>query len=264
MNATRTCALLLAVLAGGAASASTMEEADALFKAKKFTEAAAAYAEIAAREPTNALALLRQARASAAAGDDSKALQAIRAWVATGNASYSTAMAVPEFESLRSDPQFLSLVEPLKPCTSAEYRQFDFWQGDWDVRTSATDTTGPAGHNVISAINDGCALLEQYQASSVGFAGKSLSFYDAARKAWHQTWMDNQGQPLYLEGGLRDGSMVMTTAFLSRAPDPQDFQRVTWTPLPQGRVRQLWESTTDGGKTWTTIFEGYYTPRPRQ
>jgi hypothetical protein len=261
MRASRRCALSLVAFASGAALASTMEEADALLKAQKFAEAAAAYAEVTAREPGNAAAWFRQARASAAAGDAAEALEALRAWIATGNGSYSAAMAVPELESLRGDPAFLSLIGPLKPCTAAEYRQFDFWQGDWDVRTSATATTGPASHNVISIINDGCSLLEQYEAPTAGFTGKSLSFYDAARKTWHQSWIDNQGQPLYLEGGLRDGSMVMTTAFLSCAPDPQDFQRVTWTPLPEGRVRQLWESTADGGKTWATIFEGYYTPR---
>jgi hypothetical protein len=27
-------------------------------------------------------------------------------------------------------------------------------------------------------------------------------------------------------------------------------------------VRQVWESSTDGGKTWTVAFDGTYTARP--
>jgi len=34
-----------------------------------------------------------------------------------------------------------------------------------------------------------------------------------------------------------------------------------WMPLQDGRVRQHWEATTDGGKTWTTVFDGYYSRR---
>jgi len=29
--------------------------------------------------------------------------------------------------------------------------------------------------------------------------------------------------------------------------------------LPDGRVRQFFEQSTDGGETWTTWFEGFYT-----
>jgi len=35
-------------------------------------------------------------------------------------------------------------------------------------------------------------------------------------------------------------------------------QRITWTPNHDGNVRQLWESSDDDGKTWTTAFDGIY------
>jgi hypothetical protein len=31
--------------------------------------------------------------------------------------------------------------------------------------------------------------------------------------------------------------------------------------LPDGRVRQHWETSKDGGATWTTAFDGYYRRR---
>jgi len=38
-------------------------------------------------------------------------------------------------------------------------------------------------------------------------------------------------------------------------------ERVSWTPGEDGRVRQLWESSRDAGKTWTVVFDGTYVRR---
>jgi hypothetical protein len=35
--------------------------------------------------------------------------------------------------------------------------------------------------------------------------------------------------------------------------------RGLWTPLPDGRVRQFFEQSNDGGETWVPWFEGFYT-----
>jgi hypothetical protein len=53
--------------------------------------------------------------------------------------------------------------------------------------------------------------------------------------------------------------MVMTgEAPSSKKPGVTALQRVTWTPSSDGTVRQLWESSEDGGTTWTTVFDGRY------
>jgi hypothetical protein len=236
-----------------AAGAATPEEAAKLFAAKQWKEAAAAYQELATANPANAGAWLRLARANAAAGDTERALEALKSGAATGQLTYQSVMIAPELAALHGDARFAALVEPLKPCTGAEYRQFDFWLGDWDVTSPASP--GGASRNRISSINDGCTVLEQYTTPS-GYVGTSLNFYDATRKVWHQTWIDNQGGGLFLEGGLAGESMV-----LSSTGDTVNVQRITWTPLPDGRVRQHWESTADSGKTWTTQFDGYYSKR---
>jgi hypothetical protein len=36
------------------------------------------------------------------------------------------------------------------------------------------------------------------------------------------------------------------------------IQRITWAPQADGSVRQLWESSKDGGRTWSTAFDGKY------
>ena len=35
-------------------------------------------------------------------------------------------------------------------------------------------------------------------------------------------------------------------------------QRMTFSKLENGKVRQLWETSTDGGKTWSISFDGTY------
>ncbi len=61
---------------------------------------------------------------------------------------------------------------------------------------------------------------------------------------------------MLLEGGMKGKSMVLATT-----ADPLRVNRITWTPLDYGRIRQHWESTTDGGRTWSTVFDGYYKKR---
>ena len=101
-------------------------------------------------------------------------------------------------------------------------------------------------------------MREEFTSLS-GYAGTSLNFYDPFDERWHQTWIANDGQPLYLVGGIEDGKMVL-------GDDPQDGRprsRITWTPQPDGTVRQTWEMSRDGGATWDVAFDGHYLPRER-
>ena len=144
------------------------------------------------------------------------------------------------------------------PCRAPEYRQFDFWVGDWDVRTPDGKA---AGSNRIERILDGCALRETWKGTS-GTNGTSVNAWDSGTRRWHQTWVDDDGLLLKLEGGLRAGKMVLFGETVS-ATGERALQRITWSSMAGRRVRQLWEQSADGGKTWTTAFEGIYSPKPR-
>ncbi|MEO8302701.1 MAG: hypothetical protein ABI724_01145 [Betaproteobacteria bacterium] len=148
------------------------------------------------------------------------------------------------------------VVPPKAPpgCAAPEHRQFDFWLGDWVVRDPSAKVVG---ENHLTSLHKGCAMLENWTGNG-GFTGSSLNLYDAERRQWHQTWVDVSGSLLLLDGGVVDGRMVLTG---KSAPDAQGtaaLQRITWTPLLDGRVRQHWETSTDAGKTWTTAFDGFY------
>lgn len=138
-------------------------------------------------------------------------------------------------------------------CEASEHRQFDFWLGDWEVRTPDGRL---AGVNSISSEHGGCVLHERYSTSR-GYGGESLNAYDASRKVWHQTWVDTSGLLLLLEGGLRGKSMVLEGQ-TTGADGQVTRHRISWTPNGDGTVRQHWESTDVTGQ-WTTAFDGSYT-----
>ena len=144
-----------------------------------------------------------------------------------------------------------SLAVPGKACQSVEHRQFDFWVGQWEVFVGGGKK---AGDSKIELVADGCAILEQWSGAAGG-TGKSLNIYDTVDRQWHQTWVDNSGTLLMLSGAFADRSMVMSMT----GPSPSDpkttvKQRIAWTPAADGSVRQLWESSTDAGRTWTVLF----------
>jgi hypothetical protein len=140
-------------------------------------------------------------------------------------------------------------------CTRAEHRQFDFWLGEWDV---SLPNGRPAGINHIQSINGGCALREEWKGAGGG-TGTSLNAFDAATGRWHQTWVGSDGMVLFLDGGLRDGAMELSGT-TTGTDGTKTLHRIRWTPLggAPAAVRQLWESSTDGGKTWTVAFDGKY------
>lgn len=147
---------------------------------------------------------------------------------------------------------------PPPACTAAEHRQFDFWLGEWDVTARNGNA---AGTNRITSINSGCALREEWTGAR-GFTGTSLNAYDSSSGRWHQTWIGSDGVLLLLDGGLRDGTMELAGVTVGR-DGAKTHHRIRWTPLDgsPSKVRQLWESSTDGGKTWSVAFDGTYQKR---
>lgn len=144
-----------------------------------------------------------------------------------------------------------------KPCATPEHRQFDFWIGQWNV----TEAGQAAGRNDIQLILGGCVLLENWTGSEGG-AGKSLNWYDRVDGLWHQQWVDAAGGGLSLAGKFADGVMRLEGTRPATAKQPAMRHRITWTPLPDGKVRQLWESAPVGKDEWSKQFDGTYERAP--
>jgi hypothetical protein len=142
-------------------------------------------------------------------------------------------------------------------CAASEYRQFDFWVGNWDVN-------GPRGRfvgtNVVERELDGCVVEENWT-NPAGYRGRSMNTYDASTGRWNQMWVDNAGQPLFLEGGLVDGAMIMTGRRVFPDPTlPDGFvvdDSITWTAITPDSVRQHWVMTFNDDPPFTA-FDGRY------
>lgn len=142
---------------------------------------------------------------------------------------------------------------PPKPCTTSEYRQFDFWVGDWAVFNPQGQQVG---ENRITVEQSGCVLHEHWTGAKGG-TGESFNLFDRTRGVWHQTWVSAQGVLLLLEGGLNDAGQMMLSGSSLRGTD-KVLNRITWIPNSDGTVRQHWEVSSDGGEQWQTVFDGLY------
>ena len=269
---------------------SAMSEAEALFQAQKFTEAARAFAVLTKAEPANGRAWLRLGGSLHALGQYEQAASALERaveilrgplamynlacayarlnnkekafeWLTKAlNAGFpqvSLLQTDEDLASLRDDARFrevLALGERLtKPCLyTPEHRQFDFWIGEWDVQANGQQ----AGTNSVQRILDGCVLFENWT-SARGGTGKSFNFYNAATHKWQQTWVDSTGSVLELVGEYKEGTLRFSGETL-QTDGSKLLHRLTFFNLSPERVRQFWEQSTDNGKTWTVAFDGMY------
>lgn len=146
----------------------------------------------------------------------------------------------------------LAAQQATEACRAEEHRQFDFWLGEWRVYTPDGKE---AGTNRITRVANGCAVLEEWR-SAAGPPGVSINFYDARSRTWNQHWVGGGGMILHLVGALSDGAMVMTGE--RATPAVRITDRIRWERQPDGGVKQTWETSSDGGRTWTTAFVGRY------
>ena len=199
------------------------------------------------------------ARAEMALGNTEAALAQLEILAGLGGPPAQVVEATAEFAALADNARFMEVLEALRPCNSPEHHQFDFWLGHWDVTPAgATETTA---ENRISPQQGGCVVFEQYVHD--GYSGMSINFYDSATHLWHQSWMDNNGGAVQLQGGLNDaGEMVMSDRDLAVSTLTGTVNRITWSPLDSGEVRQHWEASEDGGESWKSLFDGIYRRRP--
>jgi len=138
-------------------------------------------------------------------------------------------------------------------CGAPEHRQFDFWVGTWKVFNPQGRQVGT---NTIERTLDGCVLHEQWQ-SAGAHRGFSYNIYDRTTGKWHQSWVDNSGMLLQIDGGLAGRDMVLTGSGIGPG-GAKVLNRITWTPVAADSVRQLWETSSDEGRTWSVAFNGMY------
>jgi len=165
----------------------------------------------------------------------------------------------PDLASLRDDQVFKDLVlaheKRTKPCLFApESRQFDFWVGDWAVFNPQGQR---AGTSRIESFAVGCGLLENWTSAGGAGGGKSINFYDPGDRKWHQYWMGADGRPQRYAGTFADGAMRYVGDPVT-VNGKTTLSRLTFFNVDPDTVRQLAEQSTDGGRTWTVVYDLKY------
>jgi tetratricopeptide (TPR) repeat protein len=199
----------------------------------------------------------------AAMGDSSGAIKALKGAADGGFAQVDRVQKDAEWNALRKDPQFIALANKVKhnaaPCEDAEFRQFDFWIGDWDV-TSTTDGAS-RGSSHISSEMGGCVIWENWTSAGSGYFGKSYNTYNVNLHRWEQYWVDNSAGTIFFYGNLKDSVMDYWTEDVPQSNGKNLRRHLQFFNLGPGKVRQFSQGSTDGGKTWQVEYDLTYNRR---
>lgn len=198
------------------------------------------------------------ARAYARLGKKEEAFKVLEKSTTLGGISPDALTGERDFATFAGEQRFKDLVKKsdltVNPCkASEEFRQFDFWIGEWNAKNAQGITVGSSS---IQLILNQCVIFENW--STPVSSGKSFNIYNAKDKKWHQTWVDDKGLLTHYVGEFKDGKMVLIAENID-ATGKKSLAKMTFSKLPNGDVRQLGENSSDEGKTWTQSFDFTYT-----
>lgn len=285
---------LVALGVAGVAAATTPEEAAQAYAAEDWPAAVSAYRVLAEADPADARSAYRlavalrhtgetseaaawlaraeaggvprqfteveRARLRMAAGDPPGALASLEAAAEAGFTNAAAIETEAQFAALADQPAFAAALDRMRrnaaPCEyDPRFAEFDFWVGRWRVLDAAGTLQG---ENEIEKGQAGCLLVERWRGASGG-SGLSMNYFDPTAEQWVQIWVSPTLQ-IDIRGGLEDGAMRLTGSLYDLQSSERLPFRGTWTPRPDGVVRQHFEQSRDDGATWQTWFDGYYHP----
>ena len=220
------------------------------------TKDAATQLEAAMAISPNSVFGLALARAHARNAETEKMYAVFEQSLKLGGISAESLNDEKDFATVKAEPKFVEYVKKLdsvaNPCRARpEFREFDFWIGEWAPQNVQGVTVGTSS---IQLILGSCIIFENW--NTPVSSGKSFNLFDTRDGKWHQTWVDARGNMTHYVGGIQDGKMVLVSE--TTTGGKRSLARMTFSKLPDGNVRQHGESSTDDGKTWTTTFDFKY------
>lgn len=138
------------------------------------------------------------------------------------------------------------------PCSAPEYRELDFWLGDWELSWGLPDGKLGHGRNLIVNTEYGkCVVTENF--STPGFTGMSVSTYDPTLKKWRQTWVDDQGGYYALVGGVVEGKEHAFELVAVRESDKSAHLRMIWQDVKNNSLKWRWQKQGKD-KQWRDLW----------
>lgn len=202
---------------------------------------------------------MERARLQLSQDDPEAAVAELQSLLDTGFSAVGFVTGDPVINSMAGRTDYDALIRRMSevafPCDHEEsFRDFDFWVGEWDVHVAGGTY---AGSNVIERAQRGCVLIENWT-SATGGSGMSINYLDKATDEWVQIWNAEGGSQINIRGGMTDEGMRLAGQIHYVGNGTTAPFRALWTLLPDGRVRQFFEQSNDGGDTWVPWFEGFY------
>lgn len=142
--------------------------------------------------------------------------------------------------------------EPANPACKAAHHLV----GEWDVHTG----DGTLMAEVVWELGpEGCYLVEEWKTRMEGIRDFfCVLVYSDTRDNW--SYLSASGKPggqrmRFENGNMTDNEFRFETADL----DEGTIGRFSFFTLPDGRLRELSVLSTDGGDTWETEYELFWT-----
>lgn len=164
--------------------------------------------------------------------------------------------------SAASTPAISQNSSGAQPCAAPEFRQFDFWLGEWDLTWPAEQWGGRRGEfghgaNTVTTILDSCVVHESFRFPAQKYNGNSVSTYSKKRGIWQQTWVDNSGGYLIFTGKFKNGKMELRTP-PRKQDDKTSISRMVFRNITPNSLDWDWQRSDDAGQSWKNIWNIHY------
>lgn len=148
------------------------------------------------------------------------------------------------------------------PLPDDKSSYYDFWVGSWEVTWLEGNNGTGRGTNRIEKTLDGKVLQEHFrvlEGQQAGFKGTSISVYNPNTRQWKQAWADNQASYFDFTGATDGDKRIFRTAVTEQANGNLFVQRMVFYDITKDAFTWDWESSTDGGSSWTLNWRINYT-----
>lgn len=159
---------------------------------------------------------------------------------------------------------FLALQEePPSFPVAPENKRLEFWAGDWEasgkllVNAKEEKWVDNKATNKLRWILGGQVIHEDFSDGTL--VGQSWTRWVPEKKAYEQTWVDNMGSLLRLEGDFKGDDLVL----FEKPADPKAKvrHRMVFSSIQKDSFQWSYDFTTDDGNSWKSQWQLSYKRR---
>ena len=135
-------------------------------------------------------------------------------------------------------------------CVGPEWRQLDFWVGDWVAEWPDPEGKGHGRNRITRNEYGDCVIYERFTADDGTLRGMSVSSYRPGMKKWRQVWVDDQGGFFNLTGGPVTGQPHIFELVNERPTERAPPLRMIWQDVTPDHFVWRWQTQKPGSTEW--------------